>query len=115
VLVDRTAERAVIDRLVDGTRRGASGVLVLRGPAGIGKSALLDYAASRASELAVARIVRWRRWWKPRDGVESHVVTSSGCVAQPGEEAAHAKPCSPVCSEVKALLRNEIDGLVRRC
>jgi DNA-binding CsgD family transcriptional regulator len=52
VLVDREGERAAIDGLLDGARRGSSGVLVLRGPAGIGKTSLLDAAVANAKDFA---------------------------------------------------------------
>jgi DNA-binding CsgD family transcriptional regulator len=55
LLVGRDAERERIDRLVDGARRGQSGVLVLRGEAGIGKTALLRYAIERADSMLVVR------------------------------------------------------------
>jgi DNA-binding CsgD family transcriptional regulator len=44
----RKAECLRLDALLDGARDGRSGVLVLRGEAGIGKSTLLAYAATRA-------------------------------------------------------------------
>ena len=47
-LLGRDRERAVIADLLAGARRGESGVLLVRGAAGIGKSALLDYAAEAA-------------------------------------------------------------------
>jgi hypothetical protein len=56
-LLDRRDERAAVDRLFDRARAGNSAVLVVRGEPGIGKTALLDYAVSRAaaSDLRVVR------------------------------------------------------------
>lgn len=51
----RRRECEVLDRLVDSARRGQSEVLVLRGEAGIGKTALLDYVVDRASGCQVVR------------------------------------------------------------
>jgi predicted ATPase len=48
MLVGRAAEIAALDRLLAGAREGRSGVLVLRGEAGAGKSALLEHAADAA-------------------------------------------------------------------
>ncbi|MFF2087670.1 AAA family ATPase [Nocardia sp. NPDC058176] len=47
MLRGREIEQARIDELIAGARAGRSGALVLRGEAGIGKSALLDYAAAQ--------------------------------------------------------------------
>ena len=47
VLVGRERECAAIDRLLEVSARGESGALVLRWDAGIGKTALLTYAAER--------------------------------------------------------------------
>lgn len=55
MLHGRESPRAEIARLVDAMRSGRSGVLVLRGEAGIGKSALLDEAAAAATEVRVLR------------------------------------------------------------
>jgi DNA-binding CsgD family transcriptional regulator/tetratricopeptide (TPR) repeat protein len=55
-LRDRRRERSVLDRLLAGVHAGQSGVLVLRGEAGIGKTALLDYAVDTASNFRVARV-----------------------------------------------------------
>ncbi|MFI8978407.1 AAA family ATPase [Nocardia asteroides] len=47
MLHGRDTEQATIDALLSGARAGRSGALVLRGEAGIGKTALLDYAAAQ--------------------------------------------------------------------
>jgi DNA-binding CsgD family transcriptional regulator len=52
-LLGRDPECAVIDRLLEDARAGVGGALVVRGEAGIGKSALLDYARQRAAPMAV--------------------------------------------------------------
>src|SRR3712207_4098538 len=49
----RTGEREVLDRLLASVRAGQSAVLVIRGEAGIGKTALLRYAAESASGFRV--------------------------------------------------------------
>ena len=59
----RVSECALLDDLVSAIRRGDSRSLVLRGEAGIGKTALLDYLIASASDLTVVRAV----------GVESDV------------------------------------------
>ena len=48
-LTDRLSERAELDRLVDAVRGGESGVLVVHGDPGMGKTMLLDHLAGRAS------------------------------------------------------------------
>ncbi|WP_068920952.1 helix-turn-helix transcriptional regulator [Planobispora rosea] len=55
MLYGRAAETAVIDRLLEAARAGRSGALVVRGEAGIGKTALLDHAVAAAAELRVIR------------------------------------------------------------
>src|SRR3954452_2956026 len=52
----RSGERELLDRLLDNVRAGQSAVLVIRGEAGIGKTALLHYCARQASGLRVAQI-----------------------------------------------------------
>src|SRR6266480_3748067 len=54
-LLDRHGERAAVDRVLDQARAGSSAVLVVRGEPGIGKTALLDYAAGRALGFRVVR------------------------------------------------------------
>ncbi|HEX3979501.1 MAG TPA: AAA family ATPase [Solirubrobacteraceae bacterium] len=55
ILRGRDDERALLDGLLAGARAGRSGVLVLRGEAGVGKTALLEHALDSASDLTVAR------------------------------------------------------------
>ncbi|MFZ0831806.1 MAG: LuxR C-terminal-related transcriptional regulator [Mycobacterium sp.] len=55
MLVGRAPEQQRIAQLLAAARLGQSGVLVLRGEAGIGKTALLDDAAAGAGEMAVLR------------------------------------------------------------
>src|SRR5256714_15422660 len=52
---DRDQERSALDRLLDAVRLGEGRVLVVRGEAGVGKSALLDYLTERASGCRVAQ------------------------------------------------------------
>ena len=53
----RDAECSLLDEVVDAVRRGESQSLVLRGEAGIGKTALLEYLIESASDLNVVRAV----------------------------------------------------------
>jgi DNA-binding CsgD family transcriptional regulator len=55
MLIGRAAETAAIERLLTAAREGRSGVLVLRGEAGIGKSALLAHAAEQADGFTILR------------------------------------------------------------
>src|SRR6516225_2360189 len=63
MLYGRSEQLAAIDRLLEGMRSGRAGALVLRGQAGIGKTALLDAAEQKASGARVLRVT----------GVESEV------------------------------------------
>jgi DNA-binding CsgD family transcriptional regulator len=51
----RGGECAALDRLVADARAGRSAVLVLRGEAGAGKSALLEFVVARAPDCRIAR------------------------------------------------------------
>ena len=53
----RVSECALLDNLVSAVRRGESRSLVLRGEAGIGKTALLEYLIASAPDLTVVRAV----------------------------------------------------------
>ena len=54
-LFGRAGEQAVVDGLLAGTREGRSNAVIVRGPAGMGKTALLDYAAQAATGMLVLR------------------------------------------------------------
>lgn len=56
MLVGRDAERQRLDALLAAARLGQSGVLVVTGEAGIGKTALLDDLRSRASDIRVLTV-----------------------------------------------------------
>ena len=68
MLLGRDAECERIERLVARARGGESGVLVLRGEPGIGKTALLEHAAASAGAATVLRV----------RGVESEVEVAFG-------------------------------------
>src|SRR5215831_15787483 len=72
MLLDRLAERAVLDRLLDAARGGRSGVLVVRGEPGVGKTALLNYAIQSAADLRLARVA----------GVESEMELAFAALQQ---------------------------------
>jgi len=70
-------EQQVIDGLLAGARAGRSGVVVVRGESGIGKTALLGYAAGTADGMLVlAMVLRPRR----RAHVQGH---GSGEIRKP--------------------------------
>src|SRR5580704_17615647 len=56
MLLDRLPERAALSGLLAAARAGRSGVLVLRGEPGVGKTALLDWAVGSAAGLRVVRV-----------------------------------------------------------
>ncbi|PBC65599.1 LuxR family transcriptional regulator [Streptomyces sp. Tue6028] len=55
-LLGRERELAALERVLATAQAGSSAVLVLRGEAGVGKTALLDYAADRAVGFRTAAI-----------------------------------------------------------
>ena len=57
VLFDRVSEKVALDGLLGAVRDGLSGVIVLRGEAGVGKSALLEYLVASAGDMDVVRAV----------------------------------------------------------
>ena len=55
-LLGRAVETGALGGVLAAVRDGLSGVLVLRGEAGVGKTALLDWAAGQAGDMQVARV-----------------------------------------------------------
>jgi DNA-binding CsgD family transcriptional regulator len=80
----RTRERGALDGMLETIRGGESAVLVIRGDAGIGKTALLRYCARQASDCRVAQIA----------GVESEMELPYAALHQ---------LCGPVLGELVAL------------
>jgi hypothetical protein len=74
------ATSEVLDAVLAGVRAGQSQVLVLRGEAGVGKSALLKYLRDSASDCLVARSV----------GIESEMELAYAGLHQP------RAPCLPL-------------------
>src|SRR5580693_3978691 len=72
MLLDRLPERAALGGLLDAARAGRSGVLVVRGEPGVGKTALLDWAVDSAADLRVARVA----------GVESEMELAFAALQQ---------------------------------
>jgi len=54
-LIDRQAERGVLEGLLEAIRAGESRALVVSGEAGVGKTALLEYLSQQASGCRLAR------------------------------------------------------------
>ena len=92
ILRDRQDERAVLDGLLKRARAGQGGVLVVRGEAGIGKTALLDYAIESASDLRMLRAV----------GVESEAELAFAALHQ---------LCAPLLDRLERLPGPQRDAL----
>ena len=88
----RTSERAYLDRLLANVREGQSGVLVIRGEAGLGKTALLRHAVTQAAGFKVAQIA----------GVESEMELPFAGVHQ---------LCAPMPSQIDMLPEPQRDAL----
>jgi predicted ATPase len=92
LLVGRRSECDVLDRLLSDVRGGRSGVLVLLGEAGVGKTALVEYAIGAASGFRVARAV----------GVESEVELAFAALQQ---------LCAPMLDRLNGLPTPQRDAL----
>lgn len=88
----RDPECAALDSLLDVVRGGESRTLVLRGEAGIGKTALLDYAIGSATDFRVLRAV----------GVESEMELAFASLQQ---------LCSPALDRLEHLPAPQQDAL----
>jgi DNA-binding CsgD family transcriptional regulator len=84
VLLGRLPERAALGQLLEAARGGRSGVLVLRGEAGVGKTALLEDAIESAAEFRVARVA----------GVESEMELAFAALQQ---------LCAPMLDKLEGL------------
>src|SRR5262244_1449320 len=91
-LLGRRRERAALDQLVPSVREGPSQALVLRGEAGVGKSALLEYLVQHASGCGIARAV----------GVESEMELAYAGLQQ---------LCAPFVDRVEQLPSPQRDAL----
>ena len=92
VLLDREAERAALDGLLEDLRSGRGRVLVVRGEAGVGKSALLEYVAGAAADMRVIRAA----------GVESEMELAFASLHQ---------LCVPLLDRVEGLPGPQRDAL----
>ena len=90
--LDRVSERGALDGLLAGVREGPSAVLVIRGEAGIGKTALLRYAARHASGFRVAQVT----------GVEAEMELPFAGIHQ---------LCAPLLDHLDALPQPQQDAL----
>ena len=92
MLLDRLWERAALSRLLDAARAGRSGVLVMLGEPGVGKTALLDHAVESAAGLRVARVT----------GVESEMELAFAALQQ---------LCAPMLDKLECLPDPQRDAL----
>src|SRR3954447_15730628 len=92
MLRGRRGECEVLDRLLARVRAGRSGALVVRGEAGVGKTALLEYAVESASDLRIARGV----------GVESEMELAFAALHQ---------LCAPILDRLERVPGPQRDAL----
>src|SRR5215468_10316832 len=92
VLLGRQREREALDGLIEDLRSGRGWALVVRGEAGVGKSALLGYAAGAAPDVRVVRAV----------GVESEMELAFASLHQ---------LCAPLLDRLERLPAPQRDAL----
>ncbi|MEV4068008.1 ATP-binding protein, partial [Nonomuraea dietziae] len=98
MLYGRSTEQAELEGLITSARQGHSGALVVRGEAGIGKTALLDWAAGGAAALGL-RVLRVT-------GIEPEADLAFGALTQllwPLQDRLDALP-GPQAAALKAVL-----------
>ncbi|TDW24350.1 helix-turn-helix transcriptional regulator [Kribbella kalugense] len=93
-LLDRHVERRAVDQVLERAAAGESAVLVVRGEPGIGKTALLDYAVSRASASDLRVVRAW--------GVESEMELAFAGLHQ---------LCMPMLGRLEQLPKPQRDAL----
>src|SRR3954469_4564352 len=91
-LLGRASEREVLDRLLAYVRGGQSGILVIRGEAGIGKTALLRYAAGHAPGFGAVQVA----------GAQAEIELPFAGIQQ---------LCTPMLDRLDALPRPQRDAL----
>ena len=72
MLLDRLTERAALRQVLEAARSGRSGVLVVSGEAGVGKTALLDDTVASAAGMRITRVA----------GVESEMELAYAALQQ---------------------------------
>jgi DNA-binding CsgD family transcriptional regulator len=92
LLRGRARERELIDDALNRVRGGESAVLVLRGEAGIGKTALMQYCANQATDCTVVDVA----------GVESEMTLPYAGIHQ---------LCAPMLDRATALPQPQLDAL----
>src|SRR5882757_9631803 len=92
MLLGRLPERAALSQLLEAARAGRSGVLVVRGEPGVGKTALLEHAVESAAGLRVARVA----------GVESEMELAFAGLQQ---------LCAPMLGKLEGLPGPQRDAL----
>ena len=91
-LLGRERERVALDRLLEAARGGHGGVLVVHGEAGVGKTALLEYASEAVREFRVVQTV----------GVEAEIELPYAALQQ---------LCSPILDRSERLPDPQGDAL----